>query len=424
MQRVRSRLLLSFIISGFIFVFNPAFASQVKKVESLTTYFSEPDTEILTSLKDSVNILNTFILQTQSGDFFTTQLKDEKTILAVRESSNLKLEGKVKNYAVEFVSGLKVLKGITKISPDIYIKDIVLPQTIDPKKSFPLITVRANLMPAESEAKFFKTSFLDANTLRLERLDIPAKGGDRIKLPDVYVTWQVIEMEEASAVKSGVITIPYNGAEAVVDLSKDPLKDVDKTFLIFNYSAGAAIEGKPELLMLKGTVAGKDTLVFSRAAKGEAAEQNIEIAWYAVELLDEVSNVQKGAVKIGRGSESIEVKLKYPVDQKRAFPIISVSASRATGAALTDCLVAAELSGRVTKVDRLALTRVNTANELNLNWFVVELSPISLKLPEKETWQVGQDYPINWHHAESLEKDGRGIDGHHLVDILLSLLAV
>lgn len=58
---------------------------------------------------------------------------------------------------------------------------------------------------------------------------------------------------------------------------------------------------------------------------------------------------------------------------------------------------------------------------VDVDWFVVEFSPLTLKFPNGgELWYVGETQNIIWKHAAALETGGSQPDGTHSVDLLLS----
>ncbi|RKX43694.1 MAG: hypothetical protein DRP27_07830, partial [Thermotogae bacterium] len=430
------------VLIGGVFFASKTYSSQIKNVQSTVTYFTDVDDTILTSLSNAVDTNNSLILQTVEVDvmntygsrakleyggegtgLFTTYFEDIQTLNITRSRHDLEysVTAHVGNYVVEYLEGVKIFSGTSAVGPDVYTRDILLPETIDLNKSFPLLTVRGCIMQSdETETQFFKATFPDANTLRIERLDLPT-ATNYTPAPTMYVFWQVVEIETDALVKSGTASIAYNASSATVDLTANPISDVNKAFLVFNYMGGAGIDGAEGLLLVRGTITDANTLTFNRAATGSSTDENVDIAWYVVELTDSSSLVQKGTASIASGATSTSVTLTNPVDLTRAFPIISTSGGdTSTITNLSDDFVRAEITTTTTSGDTLALSRHTSAVATDIDWFVVEFAPLTLKSPNGgEVWRVGETHDITWKHADSLESGGSGADGHHLSDIKL-----
>ncbi|MCK5160846.1 MAG: hypothetical protein KAQ99_04655, partial [Candidatus Aureabacteria bacterium] len=175
--------------------------------------------------------------------------------------------------------------------------------------------------------------------------------------------------------------------------------------------------------MTRGTIKDVNTLTFTR---GRAATTGpVEIAYYVVELTDSSSLVQKGSTPLPALTSTDTATLTDPVDTSRAFPIISTSVTGGTNLSLCDGWVRANLSAPNT----LSFSRMTSLINTNIDWFVVELAPLTLKTPNgnidnKEQWVVEDIEIITWEYADSLSSGGScaesGYEGHHLVDITLS----
>jgi hypothetical protein len=422
----KNKLLFLFILvfSVGTFFITPLYSFQIKRVQNVTGTFSETDNTILATLGDSVDILNSFILLTADGGMFTSNFKDSKALNIIRSKGYLDTSRRVsvESYVVEFLGGVKIFRGEIGIDKDVLIKDILLPETIDTTKTFPLISVRGSVVSSDDvESQFFKATFPDRNTLRLKRLAMP-QATYSTSLSPTYVVWQVVEIERDVSIRSGEVSIPYNSSKVTVSLGPNPLTKISKAFLVFNYTGGGEINGVEGLLMTRGTISDANTLTFSRAVNGRVAGQNIDIAWYVVEFTDLASNVQRGSATISSGTKSAKVKLDYPVDIERAFPIIYTSGGDTNLAKISDDLVKAEMTKTVTAGDTLKLTRRDSIVATDVNWFVVELAPLTVKAPaNNEVWRVGETKNVQWSYASSLEKGGSSLTGHHMLDIFLSM---
>ncbi|UCC94791.1 MAG: hypothetical protein JSW40_08260, partial [Candidatus Omnitrophota bacterium] len=442
MARKKAWLWVSILVYLGTCALEPAYPSQIKKIESLIVDLSNESSKLI-PLSVPVNPLQTFIIQSAEQEFknvggmmSTTGEYDEDGINLIAgslyDSGNVRIRpgqsgsstaftARLGIHVVEYGEGLKVFSGRSSMGPHTYIKDIILPETIDTTKSFPLITIEGNILHDEDKESYLvKATLVDANTLRLERLDVPGTKAPAL-ITSLHVVWQVIEIQNDVVVKSGTASIPYDTWSIDVDLGAHPIQDIKKAFLIFNFTGGAGINGVNELLMTRGTIADPKTLIFGRRAAGDSKDQSIDIAWYVVEFTDSASNVQKGSTTLEAGSSLQEVSLGHGVDPQRAFPIISVSGAGTSQSALSDFFVRPQMKATTSLAHTLTLNRHTHAAAVDVDWFVVELAPLTVEVPnEGQVWRIGEVQKIKWSWAQSLQKRGSGPQKHHALSILLS----
>ncbi|MBU4479653.1 MAG: GPI anchored serine-threonine rich family protein, partial [Candidatus Omnitrophica bacterium] len=413
-------------------------AVQIKKVQTVYTAVSDSVTISLAGLAEAVVTSNCFILQYvemgtvylysqkkggQGGEAFGlfTTLFEEPNVLNISriraDDINYATPANVGNAVLEFTDGVRILSGTATIGATVYARNILLPQTIDLNKSFPVSMITSGFVskPAESEHWTFKGTFPDSNTLKLERLKLPT-GDLYYPAPTVIVQWQVIEFQTDAVVKSGTVTLPANQASVAVPISDI---NINKAFLVFNYMGDPLIVGVKQDLLTRGTITNTNTLTFTR---GRAATTGpVNIAYYVVELTDPSSLVQKGSTTLAATSLTGTAPLATSVNLSRAFPIISTSVTGGTNLSLCDGWVRANLSAANT----LSFSRMTSVIPTTIDWFVVELAPLTLTSPNGgEVRKVGETKNITWKHAASLESGGScleaGYVGHHLANITLS----
>ncbi|MFC1658696.1 hypothetical protein ACFL1D_04825 [Candidatus Omnitrophota bacterium] len=411
---------LVFVLCAEILFARPVQSSQIKEVQAGTVYFGEGDSRRLLSLSYPVDTRYSFVLQSCEGSFFTSFLSDSSNLDISRHPGSNQdslAAGSAVGYVVEYRDGIRVFRGIASIDPDVYTKDILLPATIDTQKAFPLISARGDIAKEnQTHTQFFRATFPDSDTLRLQRLGLPFAADSSID-----VAWQVVEIQSDVIVKSGKASIAHNVSRAVVNLSTEPISNPEKAFLIFNYTAGAGINGLPGLLMTRGTIMDGNTLIFNRAAIGSSKDQNIEISWYVIEFTDSASNVQKGKTALPAGFSTLNLALRHAVDTRRSFSIISTSGGEGNAAVLGSDLVKAEISKTIAGGDTITLSRRAQTTAVDVDWFVVELAPLTVTAPDSgENWRVSAAENILWSHAASLETGGSSPKSSHLLNILLS----
>ncbi|MEK7851071.1 MAG: Ser-Thr-rich GPI-anchored membrane family protein, partial [Deltaproteobacteria bacterium] len=191
--------------------------------------------------------------------------------------------------------------------------------------------------------------------------------------------------------------------------------------MIFDYSGGPGttanglgfngIEGQ---LMVKGTITNTTTLSFTRQSAGGDANDYLDINWKLIEFSDPSTIVTKGTQNMPLTTPPQVVSVTLPgglsFDLQRSLPVISVQGgSGTTSTYIDDNSVMAKMGSATT----LNLTRRQSAIAADVDWFVVEFSPLTLTSPNgSEIWKVGEVKNITWKNADSVAAD--------LVDIKLS----
>ncbi|RKY30980.1 MAG: hypothetical protein DRP68_05550, partial [Candidatus Omnitrophota bacterium] len=445
MSQIKSNLVIitSLIVGLFLFPFY-ANTAQIERTQATTATFGPYDTTIQNTLPNPVDLNTTFLISsTQSDDLhessvqagvrvdggegmglFQVNFEDDQTVNfeRVRDSDKGTFNAKVSACAVEFNDGVNVYSGITTFANDTYVKNISLP-TLQGSSYFPILSVKSTeWFTDETEAVMFKATFPDNSTLHIERKHLTA-GKQVTTAASVTVAWQVVEILTDATVQKGEVTIPGDATTATVTLPT-PITDINKAFLIFNYTGGDVtntIDGIDAQMMVRGTITDANTLTFTRGLAGTLNEDEVYIAWYLIELTDSSSYVQKGTTSFLATDFTKAITINS-VDPARSFPIVSVAGGASTSCEnLHNYMVRAEITDSTT----LTLERTDDPDvseiAVDADWFVVELSPLTLKTPNGgELWRVGETHDITWKHAAALETGGSQSDGTHSVDLLLS----
>ncbi|MCM8801384.1 MAG: GPI anchored serine-threonine rich family protein, partial [Candidatus Omnitrophica bacterium] len=436
-KRFSSLVLICGFLTGIFLFISQAEAVQIKRVQKFTGSFDSDETYKSLSLTYSVDLNKTIILITQrhaldvareGNCYVTPYFEDNYTVGLLRDYANA-VEN-ITGYVIEFNDGVKVYRGFTSMTDTTKEKYITLPETIlnVTQRAFPIIYVRANLSRAANDLEFNETAtvratFTSDNVLYLKRNKRPSDAA--LKSPSATpILWQVVVFDSDIRIRQGNAQIPYNATSVTVDLSADPIVDINKALLFFSFTSlgGTTRQGYEGLIYPRATITDVNTLTFTRAASSTTATDVIDINWYLIEFTDNSSYVKKGSTDMAAGTTSLPVDLSPDsFDLTRAFPVISFSGgTAATNNYLDDIQPQADLSGSST----LTFTRGDGDIACNVDWFVVEGSPLTLKTPNGgEVWQVGDTVDITWKHADKLaeDPDDEGPATAHRVDLDLSI---
>ncbi|MBU1124447.1 MAG: hypothetical protein KKC84_00295, partial [Candidatus Omnitrophica bacterium] len=210
---------------GIFFHVRAPEAAQVKRVEHKTTEFGAGDLVILPDLDAPMDTTKSFILQYAEVDLlmdygvrakaeyggegsgmFSSYFEDIATLNVVRlkaSDTEYSVTGTVRNSMVEFSDGAKVFTGLSSVASDKYNRTIILPESVNLSKSFPLYTTRGIVMQAdETETQFFKMTFVNSTALKIERYRLPTATG-YTAAPVMSVQWQVVELTDDAIVHNG-----------------------------------------------------------------------------------------------------------------------------------------------------------------------------------------------------------------------------
>jgi len=418
-------LLLAFL-GGFLYLVQNAWAVQVNRVQSGTAYLDADDTLVTADLTYPVTDQSKCIIllypretrlttDRDQNHLYTAIFEDNGTIMIERAGATQ--VAYVSWYVIEFEDGVKVVRGITSMKDTTTTKNIDLPQQFDLNKSFIILQLRAPYAnPTYTENLFGTAHFIDNDTIQINR------GCRSVNTAQTYV-YQVVEFSNDANVRTGEVTIAYNATTATASLNP-AIADINKAFLITLFRGNNnALDGTEAHIMVRGTITNNTTLTFTREGTSTSTSDTVTVRWFLVELTDSLSRVQKNApgtpATFSTGTvnvpETINITLNPSVDPTRSFPILRVSGGTGTGTSggttyddfFDDNCVAAELSSTTLSLKRYALatepgsTTADYASKVD--WFVVELAPITVKTPNGgETLVVNEPYEITWRNAASV----------------------
>ena len=200
-------------------------------------------------------------------------------------------------------------------------------------------------------------------------------------------------LDTDATVRSGTTQFPWDDADSLWEVTLAPaITDINKALLIFDYSPGIGINGIEGHMMVKGTITNTTTLSFTRQGVGNGSGDYIDINWKLIEFSDPGTVVTKGTQNMPIVTPPQVVPVTLPgglsFDLQRSLSVISVQGGLGTtNNYLDDNSVMAKLSSATT----LDLTRRQSVIAADVDWFVVEFSPLTLTSPNgSEVWKVGK----------------------------------
>ncbi len=427
---------------------SPVFALQIKRVQSVQAVLEEDQLHADAFLDNRVDVEKAFIIissetveihaeqrfnqvKEKGGEgpaMVTAHFETETTIRFSRLRSDEAAEVAVKAqaYIIEFKDDVRVQRGVARFNRDVYEKDLQV-QSIDTNASFPILSVRSdNWFADETETMTFTAKFPDPSTLKIQRDDVPE--GDRETRPAIVdVEWQIVEFLSGAHVSSGEVKIAHYLDSKNVYLLDANMTDSENGFFIHHYAAAEGTNGVEGLIKTRMMLEEDNkTLTFSRMTKGNRRADQVNTVWYAIEMDNPSTYVQRGRTVLEEEEFSKTLKIGA-VDKDRAFPQVFASAGLPKDAKDSDQLIHhSMIRAELTDSESLTLSRFNGDDvdgiTAYIDWFVIEFAPITLIAPNGgEVMKVGEAYPIEWEYSTIAEKNGSGLREEHLIDIYLSL---
>ena len=133
---------------------------------------------------------------------FTALFEDNGTILIERAGANGTV--RISWYVIEFEDGVKVQRGFTSMKDTTISKNIDLPLTFDPTKTFVILQLRAAYKQWDLYGKPFGTAgIVDLDTITISR------GCRSVNTAQTYV-YQVVEFQTDATIQTAEVSMPYN----------------------------------------------------------------------------------------------------------------------------------------------------------------------------------------------------------------------
>jgi hypothetical protein len=234
-------------------------------------------------------------------------------------------------------------------------------------KTFVLTSERINDGNSNRDERWTTTAQLTSTTnLQLTRTDAGTATS---------IAWQVIQVDSAF-VQSGTVTIARNQTVATVTLTAANAVDTTRTFLVFTQSGGTAVNGIERYYQTTGEITNSTTLTFTRAFQDNTNNTQVNVAWFAVRMIDGTT-VQRGlagpsGATGATGTTTMNAALTA-IDTNRSVPIISVRGDAASNANTN--LDDTSWKAALTTTTNLQLTRVARNNSnATVAWQVVQFA--------------------------------------------------
>ncbi|MDO8748550.1 MAG: Ser-Thr-rich GPI-anchored membrane family protein, partial [Candidatus Omnitrophota bacterium] len=440
----KKRILLNLILAisfslSLSFFARDSYAVQVKKVQSGVVNFLVDDlaqsvnlvvdwggTAVADTAKSLILLTPAADTSSRDGNFsFTPYFEDNQNIAILRDLPRTASAAGATLQVIEFNDGVTVYRGFTSMSKTGKIKTVNFTGQIAgiQNKAFSVVYARGPInTTADTEVLFCKSSLssdVNGTYLTIERL---RSSNDAGIVQGINIAWQVVVMDTDASVRSGTTQFPWNDADSLWQVTLNPaIANINKALLIFDFSGGPGtttdglgINGIEGQLMVKGTITNATTLSFTRQSAGGDVNDYVDINWKLVEFSDPSTIVTKGTqnmVLTATLPQVVPVTLPggLSFDLQRSLPMISVQGgSGTTTTYLDDNSVMVKMGSATT----LNLTRRQAAIAADVDWLVVEFSPLTLAIPNgSEIWKVGEVKNITWKNADSVAAD--------LVDIKL-----
>ncbi|MFA5157430.1 MAG: hypothetical protein WC532_08645, partial [Candidatus Omnitrophota bacterium] len=326
--------------AGLFFFTSSAEAVQIKKIQK-GDIFLDADDMSATAAIQKVNQNNTMILIFPNADvnttnrlfnvLFTALFESDTTLVVSRDYASVAVT--VTYYVIEFADGVNVQRGISSFiygayaNPAYRIKDVILPTSVDPAKSFPIINVRCYLNSGVADEIAQVTGrIIDANTLQVQRE--ASIDYNRV----VNIVWQVVEFQTDAEVMSGVTYIPVNSASNTTTISPAiPSGEVNKCLLLYNSHVGNNTNGVEGYYRINGSIVNETAVRFYRGYSSATSLTHANVSWSVIHLNDSASLVQKNVTTLASGDPFTKVPVDTAFDAERALFTVGTTGATGTG---------------------------------------------------------------------------------------------
>ncbi len=311
---------------------------------------------------------------------------------------------------VEFLDGVAVQNGYSKISAKTEDKTVYLGASIDPNTSFLNFVIQSPAQSPGDAASWTMGEIVSTNQLKFSR----AYHTNDVS---VEITWQVISFEEDVTVQHGTTSMLTTDPDPLTKTqSITALSDVNKAFVVTSSRAASTGVGA-DFSDMKVAVELTDASTLTLKRKTSAVDA--DVAWFVVEFSDDTWVYKNTAAW---ATTTTNVAIVNQPDLTRAFGFCSFNTdSTALKAAITEYQVGEIDGASALGTDQFYFARGGSANS-DLSYFVVELAPIEIRVPNgDEEWRVGETPDIEWKHATSVESGGTGYNSNHKIKIELSI---
>ena len=170
-------------------------------------------------------------------------------------------------------------------------KNIDLPLTFDPTKTFVILQLRA----AYNNGTYTENLLGTAGIVDLDTITI-SRGCRSVNTAQTYV-YQVVEFQTDATIQTAAVNMPYNVTSVNANLAA-AIGAFNKAILFTQYRGNnSTLDGDEGHIMIRGNIdetdVNKQRLVFRKEGTSTSTTDTVTIRYYLVEFSDLGSSVQK-----------------------------------------------------------------------------------------------------------------------------------
>lgn len=310
-------------------------------------------------LSTTVNPLTSFVScnflysSSDNRNAATCQLSSDGSAVEIKTGGLTNV--RVNYYVVEFDSGTIVQRGVSSFANGNSTRTVSLASNVDLSRTMVIAYSRTTEGDfGNDERRSVKAVLTDSSTLTLSRLESGSA---------VDVEYQVVMMS-TSSVQSGQVTINAGSTFATAIISS---VDLDSSFLMFNYTGSATINGQERYLYTRGDFTNETTIQFNR----NASVGSVEISYFAVTLSTGLESIQRDITTVT--NTTANHALSTTVDLSRSLVILTNETSGSNNSSQDSGTYWVDTASTNSQ---LVFRRQNDEGNTGiLNWTVVEFSP-------------------------------------------------
>ncbi|MBU2063721.1 MAG: hypothetical protein KKF93_04930, partial [Candidatus Omnitrophica bacterium] len=330
-------------LCGVFFSVQDSFAYQVKRVIR-GTYDMASDEEValidLTASLGGVDLVPAQTAVFATGDAIDTDTEETRVFIYLDSPNGLLLSRVLSGTAyaidyeiVEFVSGVKVIRGFTTVPDNLYDKTVTLPESIIANKSFIIHSWKSYRgANTDDENQTFAAKIVDADHIQFSR-----KGYASRYIADI--SYQVVFFEGRTGLGDANVSVEHGWDVLTSSPLTIPIASVvtNKSFLMFSVAPAANVNGNDGYYFLNGTLndAGGGNSNAALIYRQVSTTTAIDISWSVVTFSNETF-VQKGTNSFDSRTTNYPITVPTAVTTNRSFICASDSVALSSTTALDE----------------------------------------------------------------------------------------
>ncbi|MEI6631301.1 MAG: TRAM domain-containing protein [bacterium] len=338
----RWAVLLGLLFAGVFLLASTVQAVQIKRIQKGDIYLDVDDMSATASILPVDQSKTLILIYPNTGvnnidliynNLYTVLFESDSSIVISRDFAT-SVDVTITYYVIEFTDGVNVQRGISSFiygvyqNPDYRIKDVALPVSVDPAKSFAVVNCRSYLASSTVDEQTLVTgTVIGANTLRLERNS--SYDSNRV----LNMVWQVVEFQTDAEVRSGETWLDVNSLTNTTAISPPiPAGKLNQTMLLYSVRGNQTINGIEGYYRVNGTIKDEGNVTFSRGYASATANTAAQVHWDAIYLNDSSSYVQYNRTTMASGTAFSKLDAPSSFDADRSMFTVGVGgvASSAT----------------------------------------------------------------------------------------------